>query len=68
MAIEARALIDMFHYYRYMWSSWSHILSPLKEATSGPKGVKLIRNDKIEDSFKEIKYVVSADTLLNCPD
>ena len=34
---EAQALIGVVQYYKYMWLGWSHILSPLTEAASGPK-------------------------------
>ena len=37
---EARELIGMVQYYRDIWPSQSHILAPLKEAASGPKGRK----------------------------
>ena len=46
----------------------SYILDPLKEADSGPKGGKILWNYKLEVSFKGLKYMVSADTLLNNPD
>ena len=35
-----RILVDMIQYYRGMWPKWSHILDPLTEADSGPKGIK----------------------------
>ena len=41
------------------------VLSPLTEADSGPKGRKIIWNDALYDYCKEIKHVVSAETLLN---
>ena len=41
---EARALIGMLHYYRYVYTRWSHILDPLTEATAGPKYRNILRN------------------------
>ena len=37
---ESRALIGMVQYYRDMWPRRSHILAPLTEAASSPKGRK----------------------------
>ena len=37
----------------------------MTEADAGPKGGKIFWNDTLEDSFKEIKTMVSADNLLN---
>ena len=34
---EARELIGMAQYYRYMWPRQSHVLAHLTEAASGPK-------------------------------
>ena len=65
-ATEARALISVVQYYRDMWPSQYHILSPLTEDI-GPRGRKIIWNDALEDSFKEIKFMVSAESLLTCP-
>ena len=47
---------------------WYHILDPLTEVAIGPKGRNIIWNDVLEDSFKELKCMVSADNLLNFPD
>ena len=58
----------MVQYYRDMWTRWSQILAPLTEATSGPKGRKIPQYDALEESFKELKHMVSAETLLNFPD
>ena len=41
---EARTLIGMDQYYRNIWTRSSHILSPLTEAASGPKGRKYFGN------------------------
>ena len=49
---EARALICMVQYYRYMWPRRSHTLAPLTEADSGPKGRKILWNDTLDISFK----------------
>ena len=50
-----------------MWLRRSHILAPLTEAAIIPKGGKIIWIDALEDSFKEIKRIVSAETLLCYP-
>ena len=65
---KARALIVMVQYYRYMWPRQSHILAPLTEAASGPKGRKMLFNDALKSPFKELKRMVSAETLLSYPD
>ena len=49
---EARALVVMFQYYRNMCPRWSHILAPVTEAASGPKGRKILWDDALESSFK----------------
>ena len=51
-----------------MWTRWSNILAPLVEAASGPKGEKILWNDALESSFKELNHMVSAETLLSYPD
>ena len=62
---EARALIVMFQYYRYMWPRRSGILVPLTEADRGPNGRKKNCNDSMEYSFNEIKRMVFSETLFN---
>ena len=62
---EARALIGMMHYYRYMCPRRSRVLSPLVEAASGPKVRKILSNDALESSFKELNRMISAKTLLS---
>ena len=44
------------------------MLARLIEAARCPKGRKIIWNDAIEDSFKELKRMVSDETLLSYPD
>ena len=64
---EVWALIAVVQYYRYMCLSRFHVLAPLKEANSGPKGRKMPCNDELETVFKELKYMVSTEILLNYP-
>ena len=45
-----------------------YILTPLTEADSSPKGRKILLNDALKSSFKEMKCMVSAETLLSYPD
>ena len=51
-----------------MWPRWSHVLDPLTEAASGPKGRSILWNNNPEVEFCETKHMVSEDTLLNYPD
>ena len=65
---EVRALIGVVQYYRFICPRWSHILSPITKADSGPKGRKVLWNNALEESFKKLKRMVSAKTLLSYPD
>ena len=65
---EARALIGMVQYCRDMWPRWSIVSAPLTEAFRGPKGRKIFWNDALENYFKEMKHMVSVETLLSYPD
>ena len=51
-----------------MWPRRSHVLAPLTEAASGPKGRKILWNSALEISFKELNHMFSTDTLLSYPD
>ena len=64
---EARALIGMVQYYRYMLPRRSHVLAPLTEASSCPKGRTILWNDALQISFKELNRMVSAETLISYP-
>ena len=57
----------MVQYYRDVWPRGSQILALLAEAARGPKGRKILWNDAIEISFKDLNRMVSAETLLNYP-
>ena len=63
-----RALMGMVQYYRDMCPRQSHLLAPLKEASRGPRCIKLSWNDVLEISFKESKRMLSGETLLSFPD
>ena len=65
---EAQALKGMVQYYRDMWPRRSHVLAPLEEASRVPKGRKILWNDALESSIKELNCMVSAETLLSYPD
>ena len=56
---EARALLGMVQYYRDMWPRRSHVLDPMTEAAIGPKDGKILWNDALESSFKELKHMCS---------
>ena len=51
-----------------MWPRRSHVLAPMIEADSNPKGINILWNEAIESSFKELKHIVSDETLLSYPD
>ena len=65
---EARALVGVVQYYRYMWPRRSHVLDPLIEAAIGLKGGAILWNDELEVAFRKFNNMVSAETLLNYPD
>ena len=64
---ECRAIVGLVQYYRDMWKRRSHILTPLTEAGSGPKGRKIKWNDDLEQAFCKLKKMVSEETLLTYP-
>ena len=46
----------------------SHVLATLTEASRSPKGRKILLNDALESPFKELKLMVSTETLLSYTD
>ena len=58
----------MVQYYRDMRPRFSHVLAPLTEAARGPKGRKVLCNDALECYFKDLKRMVSIETLMSYPD
>ena len=52
---EVLYIIDMIHYYSYMYPSRSCVLSPLIETDSGTKGRKILCNDNLEVILKYLK-------------
>ena len=64
---ESRALIGMVQYYRDMWPRWYQKLGHLIEASINPKCRKIPWNDALEYPFKELKRMVSDETLLSYP-
>ena len=65
---KAMFILGMVQYYRDMCHRQSHVFAPLTEAASIPKGRNILWNDALEHSFKELKRVFSADTLISYPD
>ena len=57
----------MVQYYRNTWPRQSPVLAPLTGAASGPK-VRKFWNGALESSVKELKRMVSTETLLSYPD
>ena len=55
----------MIHYHRDMWARRYHILDTLTEADSGPKYGKILWNYALEITFKELKCMVSAETMIS---
>ena len=64
---ETQVLIGMIYYYRNIWPMRSHTLDPLTEAASVPNGRNILWNDAFEDPFKELKRMVSDETMLSYP-
>ena len=48
-----------------MWPRRYHLLSPLIEVYSDPKGIKMIWNYELDSAFKKIEHMVYAETLLH---
>ena len=50
---EAQSLKGMVQYYRDMCPRRSHILAPLTEVASGPKGIKILWNIALDFFLKK---------------
>ena len=57
----------MVQYCRDMWPISCNILDHLTEAAIGPKGGNFFLNDALKSLLKEIKRMVSTETLLIYP-
>ena len=60
------SLIGLVNYYKDMWAKRSYLLQPLTALTS--KKVNFKWNSVEQSAFKEIKQMVTRDTLLIYPD
>ena len=58
----------MVQYYREMWPKRYHVLAHMTEVDIIPKGISILWNDKLEVEFRDIKNMVSTETLLNYPE
>ena len=65
---EARALIGMVQYHKDMCPRCSHVLDNVKELSRNSKGRAILWNGDLEVASREIKCMVSANTLQNHPD
>ena len=54
------------NYYRDMWSIRSYTLAPLTNITSSKVKFKWTKIE--QDAFKEIKWILACNTLLDYPD
>ena len=65
---ESLSLINMFRYYRDMQPMWSHMLTPLTDVASGPKGRKIGCDYEMKVTFLDLKQMVYDETLQNYTD
>jgi RNase H-like domain found in reverse transcriptase len=63
---QLKRFLGMINYYRDMWQRRSHILAPLTAMCSAE--AKFVWNDKEQKVFKDIKAIISRETLLAYPD
>ena len=57
---EARVIIGMVQYYWVMWRIRLNVLTSLKKADGRPKGSKLLCNNKLDVSYKELNKRTSS--------
>ena len=63
---QLRHFLGMVNFYRDMWRRRSQLLAPLTDLVSKTKPFKW--GEKEQQSFEEIKRVISKETLLTFPD
>ena len=51
-----------------MWSQRSHAIDTLVEVPIGSKGIRILWNNNLEFTLKEIRWFFSTDTRLDYPD
>ena len=61
---QMQSFLVAANYYRDMWPKQAHILSPLSDE-SGKK--TFCWNDKMDNAFKQMKAILSADVLMAYP-
>jgi len=65
---ELRRFIGMINFYRDMWIHRSDVMSPLSDATAGPKKGLLNWTPACRQAFADIKKIIAQKVLLTFPD
>lgn len=67
-ATEIRRFVGCVNYYRDMWPSRAHVLKPLTDLAGLAKNAPIVWTDEMDESFKKMKKLMSADALAAYPD
>ena len=62
---EERSLFGMVQYFMNMWPRRSHVLATMIEASIIPKDRGILCNNNMEVYFRQIKRIVSTESLLD---
>ena len=65
---DQRNIVSMVQYYRNIRKRFSHVLTPIMEASVGKNGKQTKWTKYIEQNFLYLKKIVWEETLLNYPD